>query len=152
MLSRFKVASVVPALLLICGRAVVAQTISVSGNPGLLRINAAIAGSQPISVSNGTTTYTVVTPNPANRTYKVTAQLNALMPTGVTLTATLAAPAGGTSVGPVPLDMTARDMVTGIPRQTNSTQGITYQLDATAAAGVIPSSTRTVTFTVLRFP
>jgi len=151
MLSCFKVASVVSALLLISGRAVVAQTISVSGVPGLLRINAAIAGSEPISVSTGST-YTVVTPNPANRTYKITAQINTLMPTEVTLTATLAAPAGGTSVGPVALDVTARDMVTGIPRNTNSTQAITYQLSATAAAGVIPSSTRIVTFTVLKFP
>ena len=151
-MSRFKVASVVPALLLICGRAVVAQTISVSGPPGLLRINSAIAGSEPTSVSNGSTTYTVVTPNPANKTYKITAQLNALMPTGLTLTATLAAPAGAVSVGPVALDMTARDLVTGIPRQTSATGGITYQLGATAAAGVIPSSTRTVTFTVLQFP
>lgn len=150
-MNRFKGASVVTALLLICGRAGFAQTVVVSGNPGLLRISAAIAGSQPTSVSDASTTYTVITPVP-KRTYKITAQLNALMPTGVTLTATLAAPAGATSVGPVALDVTARDVVTGIGRSVTSTQSITYQLTATVAAGVIPSSNRTVTLTIIRFP
>lgn len=140
------------AILFIASGEAVAQTVTVSGNPAALKITTAIAGSQPISVSNNSTTYTVVTPNPAGRTYKITAQLDALMPTNVTLTATLAAPAGGTSVGPVALDMTARDMVTGIPRSTNATQSITYQLSATVTAGVIASTSRKVTLTVLKFP
>jgi hypothetical protein len=151
-LSRWRVAPLVGTLLLIVSRVVVAQTITVSGNPPALKITAAVAGSEPTSVSNNTTTYTVVTPNPANRTYKITAQLNALMPANVTLTATLAAPTGGTSVGPVALDLTARDMVTGIPKSTNATQSITYQLSATVLAGVVPSTNRIVTLTVLKFP
>jgi hypothetical protein len=151
-LSRWRVAPLVGTLLLIGSRVVVAQTITVSGNPPTLKITAAVAGSEPTSVSNNTTTYTVVTPNPANRTYKITAQLNALMPANVTLTATLAAPTGGTSVGPVALDLTARDMVTGIPKSTNATQSITYQLSATVLAGVVPSTNRIVTLTVLKFP
>ena len=142
----------VTALLLLSSRAVRAQTIVVSGNPAALKITTAVAGSQPASVSDNSTTYTVVTPNPANRTYKITAQLNAPMPTGVTLTASLAAPAGATSVGAVALDLTARDVVTGIPRQTNATRTIAYQLSATVSAGVITSSTRIVTLTVLQFP
>jgi len=143
---------VVTALLLLSSRAVRAQTIVVSGNPAALKITTAVAGSQPASVSDNSTTYTVVTPNPANRTYKITAQLNAPMPTGVSLTASLAAPAGATSVGAVALDLTARDVVTGIPRQTNATRTIAYQLSATVSAGVITSSTRIVTLTVLQFP
>lgn len=138
-------------LLIGSGRAASAQTLAVSGNPGLLNVTSAIAGSEPVSVSNSSTTYTVTTPAP-NRTYKITAQLNANMPAGVTLTATLAAPAGATSVGAVALDVTARDVVTGILRNTNSTQSITYQLDATAAAGVVALSSRTVTLTIIRFP
>jgi len=149
LLHRFKVASVVTALLLICGRAVVAQTLAVSGNPSALKITAAVAGSQPTSVSNSSTTYTITTPNP-NRTYKMTAQLDAAMPTGVTLTGTFAAPPGATSVGAVSLDVTARDVVTGIPRGTNSTPGITYQLSATVNAGVVTSTSRTVTLTIVR--
>jgi len=141
----------IAALLLIGSRAAIAQTIAVSGNPGLLRIDNAVAGSEPIAVTNSITTYTVTTPAP-NRTYKVTAQLDAAMPAGVTLTATFAAPAGATSIGPVALDLTARDVVTGILRNTNSTQGITYQLSATTAAGVVTSTSRTVTLTIIRFP
>lgn len=142
----------VAALLLVSSsRAVVAQTIGVSGNPGALVVNSAVAGSEPTTVSNGTTTYTVVTPA-ANRTYAITAQLNSPMPAGTTLTVTLAAPAGATSVGPVSLDMTARNVVTGVGRNVNATRSITYQFSATVAAGVIPTSTRTVTLTVIRFP
>jgi hypothetical protein len=140
------------AILFIGNGEAVAQTVTVSANPAALKITTAIAGSQPISVSDNSTTYTVVTPNPAGRTYKITAQLDALMPTNVTLTATLAAPTGATSVGPVALDLTARDMVTGIPRSTNATQSITYQLSATVSAGVIASTSRKVTLTVLKFP
>lgn len=143
--------TVVVALLLLGSRALRAQTVTVSGNPGLLGISAAVAGSQPTAVTNGSTTYTVTTPAP-NRTYKVTAQLNAAMPNGVTLTASFAAPPGATSLGPVALGLTALDVVTGIPRNTNSTRSITYQLSATAAAGVIPLSSRTVTLTIVRFP
>ena len=129
-------------------RVAAAQTLTNSGNPAKLQITSAIAGSQPTSVSDATRTYTVVTASP-NRTYRITAQLNTNMPAGVTLTATLAAPPSATSVGAVALDVTARNVVTGIPRNTNATRSITYQLSATVAAGVIPASTRTVTFTIV---
>lgn len=122
-----------------------------SGNPGLLRVSTAVAGSEPIAVSNSTTTYTVTTPNP-NRAHKVQAQLNAAMPVGLTLAATLDPPPGATSLGPIALDMTARDVVTGIPRNTNSTQGITYTFTASVAAGVVPSTSRIVTLTIVRAP
>lgn len=128
-----------------------AQTITVSGNPALLRISSAVAGSNPTSVTNAVTTYTVVTGAP-NRTYAVSMQLNANMPAGVTLTATLAPPTGATSLGAIALDVTARQVVTGIPKNTNSTKSITYTLAATAAAGVIANSSRTVTLTIARFP
>src|SRR5438477_6838413 len=134
-------------------KAAFAQTIAVSGSPPSFHITTAVAGSAPTSITNATTTYTVVTPTAGNNTYKVTAQLNAAMPAGTTLTATFAAPAGGgTSTGAINLDVTARDMVTGIPKKANSTQGITYTFSATSAAGVVPLSTRTLTLTVLQFP
>lgn len=132
-------------------RAVGAQTIAVSGNPGLLRVSTAVAGSEPMAVSNSATTYTVTSPN-ANRPHKVQAQLNAAMPPGLTLAATLDPPPGATSLGPIALDMTARDVVTGIPRNTNSTQGITYTFTASVAAGVVPSTSRIVTLTIVRGP
>lgn len=128
-----------------------AQTIAVSGTPGLLRVSTAVAGSQPVAVSNATTTYTVTTPQP-NRTYRISARLDAPMPLGLTLTATLAAPPGSTSLGAVALDATDRDVVTGIRRNTNTTRSITYQLSATVDAGVVPLSSRTVTLTIVQEP
>ena len=128
-----------------------AQTLNVSGNPGLLRISSTIAGSEPIAVSNAATTYTVTTGNP-NRLHRISARLSAPMPLGVTLTATLAAPPSATSLGPVALDGTDRDVVTNIPRRTTATQSITYILSATVAAGVIPNSSRTVTLTIAQQP
>ena len=133
------------------GRAVAAQTIAVSGNPGLLHVTTAVPGSEPIAVSNSTTTYTVTTPSP-NRPHKVVAQLNAAMPVGLALTATLDPPPGATSLGPIALDMTARDVVTSIPRNTNATQLVTYTLTASVLAGVVPASSRIVSLTIVRAP
>ena len=137
-------------LLAIASRALASQTLTVAGNPAALTVTSALAGSQPTPVS-ASTNYTVTTPN-ANRTYKITAQLNQAMPAGVTLSATLVAPTGGTSLGAVALDATARDVVTGILKGTNATQTITYQLSALVSAGVVSSSSRTVTLTIVQFP
>jgi hypothetical protein len=128
-----------------------AQTLAVSGSPGLLRVSNAVAGSQPIAVSNSSTTYTVTTPNPT-RLYNLTARLSAPMPAGVTLTGTFAAPPGATSLGAIALDATDRNVVTGIPRRTNATLGITYQLSALASAGVVVNSSRTITLTLVQAP
>lgn len=150
-MTRLPLPLLLAALLLIGSRAAVAQTVAASGNPGLLRVSTAVAGAQPVPVSNATTTYTVTTPNP-NRPHKVLAQLNAAMPAGLTLTGEFAPPPGATSLGPIALDMTARDVVTGIPRNTNATQGITYTLTATVLAGVVPPASRIVTLTIVRGP
>lgn len=139
------------ALLLICSEAAAAQTITASGNPAAMKITGAVPGSEPTSATNALTTYTVTTPNPP-RTYKITGQLNANMPANVTLAATLAAPAGGASQGAKTLTTTAQDMVLGIPRNTNATQSITYVLSATVLAGVITSTSRIVTYTIVQFP
>jgi hypothetical protein len=136
-------------LILLGTQALGAQTLSVSGNPGLLRVSSAVAGSQPTPVSNSATTYTVTTPVP-NRTYKIMARLSAPMPPGVTITGSFAAPPGATSLGAIALDNTDRDVVTGIPRNTNATLTITYQLAPTAAGGVVVTSSRTVTLTIVR--
>ena len=139
------------ALLLSGSGAIGAQSVVTSGNPGLLRVSTAVAGSEPLPVSNATTTYTVTTPG-QNRPHKVVAQLNAAMPVGLILTATFDPPPGGTSLGPIDLDLTARDVVTSIPRNTNSTQLITYTLTASVIAGVVPPTSRIVTLTVVKGP
>ena len=137
-------------LLVIASRTVASQTISVAGNPAALTVTNAIAGSEPIVVSSSTS-FTITTP-PPNRTYKVTAQLASALPAGVSIVATMTAPAGATAVGAVTLSTTAQDMVTGLGRNVTFTGTITYQLVATASAGVVSSQTRNVTLTILRFP
>src|SRR5919202_4428721 len=74
--------------------------ISVSGNPSALVVSSATAGSAPTSATNNSTTWAVTT-NETNK--KVTAAINSNMPTGLTLSASLAAPSGGTSAGSLAL-------------------------------------------------
>jgi hypothetical protein len=73
------------------------------------------------------------------------------MPTGVTLTITLAVAAGATSSGPVVLDVTARNVATNV-NSSQLNQTITYNLSALASAGVVASQSRTVTLTLVTGP
>jgi hypothetical protein len=118
--------------------------IAVTGSPSLL-INAAAAGSAPTSVTAGGNTWSVTT-NQSGAS--ITASIPSAMPAGVTLSANLVAPAGATSTGLTALGTTAVNVVTGITKLNAAALGLTYQLDATAAAGVIGSSTRVVTYTI----
>jgi hypothetical protein len=117
--------------------------ISVAGSPSLL-INAAAAGSAPTSVTSAGNTWSVTT----NQTASVTASISTTMPTGLTLSANLTAPAGATSTGLTALGTVAVSVVTGITKLNSAALGLTYQLDATAAAGVVTSGTRVVTYTI----
>lgn len=117
--------------------------IAVAGSP-TLTINTAVAGSGPTSATASGSTWAVTT---NQSTAKVTASININMPAGVILSATLGAPAGATSSGIQALTTGTVDMVTGITRLAASALTITYQLDATAAAGV-QSGSRTVTYTI----
>lgn len=119
--------------------------LTVSGNPGALVVNAAVAGSAPSSKSDSSTTYAITT-NETNR--KITGALNTAMPAGVSLSVNLAAPTGGTSAGAVALTALAQNLVTGISNLNESAKTITYSLSATSAAGVVPSATKTVTLTI----
>lgn len=120
---------------------------SVSGNPPALIVAAASAGGQPNSVTNSTTTYSITT-NEANKNINAVLGLPA-MPTGVTLSVSLAAPLGATSSGATLLSATAAPVVTGINQVNASGLGITFTLSASAAAGTVPSTTRTVTYTIV---
>lgn len=117
--------------------------IAFAGSPSLV-INTATAGSDPAAVS-AAATWSVTT----NQTgAKVTASLNSAMPAGVTLSVSLTAPTGGTSAGAQSLGVTAVDLVTGITRIAQGSLGVSYSLSATAAAGVVASTSRTVTYTI----
>ena len=118
--------------------------VGVTGSPSMA-ITAAVAGNAPTSVTSAGNTWAVT----CNQTgAKITASIGAAMPAGVTLSATLGAPAGATSAGIKSLSTGAVDMVTGITKLNSSGLALTYQLDATSAAGVITSTTRVVTYTV----
>jgi DNA-binding response OmpR family regulator len=117
--------------------------IAVTGTP-TLTITTATAGSAPSSVTSTGHTWAVTT----NQTgAKITASIPSNMPAGVTLSANLGAPAGATSAGLMPLTTVAADLVTGITKLAATGLTVTYQLDATAAAGV-QTGTRVVTYTI----
>jgi hypothetical protein len=117
--------------------------IAVTGTP-TLTINAAVAGNAPTSVTATGSTWAVTT----NQTgAKITASIPSNMPAGVTLSATMGAPAGGASAGALALSTVAVDLVTGITKLNATGLALDYQLDATAAAGVV-TGTRIVTFTI----
>jgi len=119
--------------------------ISVSGNPGALIVSSATAGSEPTAATDATTTYAITT-NGSSK--KITGSINTAMPANTSLSVTLAAPTGGSSAGAVALTASAQDLVTAISTLAESALSISYSFSADAAAGVIASAQKTVTFTV----
>lgn len=117
--------------------------IAFTGSPSLV-INTAAAGSNPSTVS--TTASWAVTTNQTNA--KITASIGSAMPAGVTLSANLTAPTGGSSAGSLALSTTSVDLVTSITKVAQGSLSVGYSLAATAAAGVVSSTTRTVTYTI----
>jgi hypothetical protein len=118
--------------------------IAFTGAPSLT-ITTATAGSAPTSVTDASATWAVTT----NQTgAKISASIPAAMPAGLTLSASLAAPTGGTSASYQALGTAAVDLVTGITKLAQGSLGVSYKLDATAAAGVVTSATRVVTYTI----
>lgn len=137
--------------MLFAQRVVDAQTLTVSGSPATLRVNVATAGSQPNAVTNSSTTYTAKSRG-LFQTAQIVGRINSNMPAGTTLTINLAAVTGATSSGTVTLSTTNQALVTNIWLPFNLSAGITYTFSATTAAGVIPTTTRTVTLTILDEP
>lgn len=118
--------------------------ISATGSPSLT-ITTAVAGSQPTVATDASSTWAVTT----NQTgAKISASIPLAMPTGLALSVDLTAPTGATSAGLVQLGTTAADLVTSITKLAQGGLSVTYQLSATAAAGVVASSTKVVTFTI----
>lgn len=121
-----------------------AESLSVSGSPGLFTINSAAAGSNPNPVTNSSTTYS----GQASTSTTIVGVINTSMPTGVTLKIQLQAPTGATSAGLVTMSTTSSTLVSGITNSTWTSLPITYQLSATAAAAIQSNVSRTVTFTL----
>lgn len=118
--------------------------IAFAGAPSLT-ITTAVAGSDPTPVTDATSTWAVTT----NQTgAKISATIPSNMAAGLTLAVTLAAPGAATSSGSQTLSTVSVDLVTGLTKQKGNALAVTYQLSATAAAGVIASGTRVVTYTI----
>jgi hypothetical protein len=110
-----------------------------------LTITTAVAGSAPTSVTNAASTWAVTT-NQSGA--KITASLASNMPAGLTLSANLVAPVTAASAGLQSLSTTAVDVITTLTKLNQGGMAVTYKLDATAAAGVVASQTRVVTYTI----
>ena len=117
--------------------------IAFAGSPSLV-INTATAGSNPTQATAAATW--AVTTNQTGA--KITASINLDMDAGLTLKVDVSAPAVGSGAGPKTLSTTAVDVVTGITKLAQSGIAIGYSLDATPAAGVVSSTSRTVTYTI----
>ena len=117
------------------------QEISTSG-AATLHITTAEAGSAPTAVTDASTTYSITT-NDGN--VKIMAKLDTAMPDGMQLNLTAAT--SGTSAGKVTLVATDVAVVTTVTK-VSETKMLTYELTATAAAGKLAATTRTVTFTI----
>ncbi len=127
----------------------VAQSVTTTGAPDPLIVRTAIAGHAPDDAVGSGGTYSVVV---TSTNQKITGQIDTPMPPGVTLRVTLVAPSGATSLGAVSLDTSPRDLVTGLQVGTFSNMTITYRLEATTAAGVVPPASRSVTLKVVAGP
>ena len=118
--------------------------IAFTGAPSLT-ITTAVAGSAPTSVTDASSAWAVTT----NQTgAKISASIPSNMPAGLTLSANLAAPTGATSASFQSLSTVSVDLVTAITKLAQGSLTATYKLDATAAAGVVTSTTRLVTYTI----
>jgi hypothetical protein len=117
--------------------------ISVSGAV-TLHITTATPGQAPTPVTDATTTYSITTNQGG---MKITARIDSAMPSGMALNLTATATTGGSSTGKKSLTTADQDVVTGVG-QVSETKALSYELTATAAAGTLAATTRTVTFTI----
>jgi len=132
-------------LLLAAGHPAAAQLATV----GPLAVTTAVAGAQPAPVI-GNSTYAATIAFAGQM--RIVCSLNANMPTGTTLKVRLTAPSGGTSLGDVVLDVTARNIVTAATPVFFTNVTIRYTFTPTVAAGVLPLTTRTATYTLMTWP
>jgi hypothetical protein len=115
---------------------------------GTLTISVATPGGQPAS-SSSAGTYSV---HASSGRVKVTAQLDTPMPAGVTLTLSLAAPAGSVGLGPTVLTTSSQNVVRFIPIGDYNGLSVSLQLSSSVTAGVVPYNTSHVLLTLVDDP
>ena len=103
------------------------------------------SGARSLPMNSSAAARWVVTTNESGT--KVSASLNAPLPSGIVLSARLAPPAGARSSGARKLGTTAVDLVTGISRLYSGSLPAVVRVEAPASAKVTTTS-RTLTLTV----
>jgi hypothetical protein len=111
-----------------------------SDNPSTLNVT---PGTSPRT--NSTTSYGIITNQTSRR---ISAALNSSLPTGISLSVSLAAPSGATSAGLVSVSTSSVNLVTGISRVNQTGLGVTYSVSATPLAAVTNGIVRTITYTL----
>jgi hypothetical protein len=139
-------ALIVAMLLVGGGRRVAAQVLPPVGP---LTVSTATAGSEP-NAATGSVTYSSGLLFVGQR--KLQANLNANMPANTTLAVRVTGGVGGTSLGYINLDTTPRDVVVAASQTFFVSNTVAYIFTALVTAGVIPVSSRTVTFTIATWP
>jgi len=119
--------------------------VATSSDPPSFNSTEATAGCDPFEICDNTTFYSITTNGSSENLY---ASLNAPMPSGTSLSILATAPNGATSLGTVYLDSSNQTLVTGITQIAQANLQLNYMFGGTAAAGVIPTSTRIVTYTL----
>ncbi|MGH7617016.1 MAG: hypothetical protein ACREPM_07310 [Gemmatimonadaceae bacterium] len=117
--------------------------------PGPLVISTATAGGQPVAQTDQTARYSVTA---GSGRLKITGYVDSPLPSGVTLTITLAAPTGAASAGPVVLTTTAKDLVRYIEVGQYNSLTVTLTLSANVTAGVVPYAPKGVVLTLATDP
>lgn len=134
------------AALMLVARAASGQAIPAVGP---LTVTSATAGSQPNAVT-GSTAYSVSLAFAGQM--RITAQLDVNTPANTTVTVRVTGAASGTSLGAIALSTTPKDVVIAATPGFFSNVTIFYTFSGTVLAGVLPITTRTVTFTLLTYP
>lgn len=137
---------VLMGIILSAAAPVAAQTLEASDDPGVLVIWTAVAGQGPDPVSDVSTTYDLLD---AQTGSKITGRLDSPLPAGVTLEVTLEPPPGAVGQGAVTLTTTDQNLVTMIESGSYTALSIRYDFSAGVDAGVIPTASRLVTFTIV---
>ena len=117
---------------------------SLSGSAAPLVLSRPMAGQGKTSASVGGSTYAIAT-NETNQ--KIRASLSRPMPSGTSLSVSLAAPSGAATIASATLGTTGVDVVTGVSSVSASDLPITYTLNAGASAKMT-AGTRLVTYTI----
>ncbi len=122
--------------------------LTVSGNVAFGTFATPAAGSDFSSLTDNSTTYNV-TNNAGSSSRKVTVQLGAALPTGISLSTSLNAPAGATSTGTTAVSSTSAVLVVAaIGNGAFPGNGITYNILATVATAAVASATLALTYTL----